>query len=84
MGPPGAPETVALLDVVRGSLRPHLVLATGPGDPGEEATVPLLRERPMHDGPRHRLCLRGVRLPGAGHRAGCSGGRAQMLNAPTS
>jgi len=42
----------ALLDAVRGSYRPHLVLAAGPGDDagdGDEA-VPLLRDRPLVEG----------------------------------
>jgi uncharacterized protein YyaL (SSP411 family) len=40
------PDAEALLDVVRGSYRPHLVLA---GDPGSEAdpVVPLLHDRPL-------------------------------------
>jgi uncharacterized protein YyaL (SSP411 family) len=41
----------ALLDVVRGDYRPHLVLAGGPGtDDGDGATVALLRDRPLVDG----------------------------------
>jgi uncharacterized protein YyaL (SSP411 family) len=52
------PEAAALLDVVRGSYRPHLVLASGPGTDGEggpdrqsDATVvELLRDRPLVDG----------------------------------
>jgi uncharacterized protein YyaL (SSP411 family) len=42
------PDAEALLEVVRGSYRPHLVLAGGPGDETESA-VPLLRDRPLVD-----------------------------------
>jgi uncharacterized protein len=43
------PDAEALLEVVRGSYRPHLVLAGGPGDESE-AAVPLLLDRPLVDG----------------------------------
>jgi uncharacterized protein len=42
-------DAEALLEVVRGSYRPHLVLAGGQGDESESA-VPLLRDRPLVDG----------------------------------
>jgi uncharacterized protein len=43
------PDAEALLDVVRGTYRPHLVLAGGPGEHAEPA-VPLLRGRGPVDG----------------------------------
>jgi len=42
-------DAEALLDVVHGAFRPHLVLAPGPGDE-PDSTVPLLRDRPLIDG----------------------------------
>jgi hypothetical protein len=44
-------DAEALLDVVRSSYRPHLVLAGGLGDGGDaEPVVPLLRDRPLVGG----------------------------------
>jgi uncharacterized protein len=43
------PDAEALLDVVRGSYQPHLVLAGGPGEEAEP-TVPLLRGRALVEG----------------------------------
>ncbi len=42
-------DAEALLDVVRGSYQPHLVLAGGPGG-GSDPAVPLLRDRPLVEG----------------------------------
>ncbi len=47
----GSPADVAAFaDVVRGALRPALVVAAGPGGAGAGDPVPLLRERPLVDG----------------------------------
>ena len=40
----------ALLSVLRGSYRPHIVVAGGPGDGAAGEVVPLLRDRPLVDG----------------------------------
>ncbi|MCC7106287.1 MAG: thioredoxin domain-containing protein [Chloroflexi bacterium] len=51
VGDPAAPDTSALLDVVRGVFRPNLVLAAGSGpDSPEAAVVPLLQDRPVRGG----------------------------------
>jgi uncharacterized protein YyaL (SSP411 family) len=51
VGDPGAPDTAALLSVVRERYRPNTVLAltTGPGD-ALAAELPLLADRPRRDG----------------------------------
>ena len=52
IGAPGAPDTQALLQAVRGRFMPHKVLAVAdaPVTPGLAEIVPLLAERPQVDG----------------------------------
>ncbi len=61
-------DAEALLDVVRGSYRPHLVLAGGAGRRRRASGAAAARP-PAGRRTRRRLRMRGIRLPRAGHRA---------------
>ncbi len=62
----------ALVRVVRGAYRPHLVLGRAATRDG----VPLLEGRDAGRRPRGRLRVRALRLPGAGDHAERAGGGA--------
>ncbi len=67
------PDTDALVRVVRGEFRPHIVLAGGEPD-----GVPLLEGRGAGRRTGRRLRVRGVRVQGARDRAGRAGRAARL------
>ncbi|MBN2472675.1 MAG: thioredoxin domain-containing protein [Anaerolineae bacterium] len=50
VGDPAATETRALLDAIQRPYRPNIITALAPTDAGEDAAIPLLRQRVMRNG----------------------------------